>query len=474
MINETQAIEAQEAEVAVLGALLLSEGDIMPMIADHITAKDFYWVRHEYIFEAMQALLETYPSFDNIALIGELKKRGKLDDIGGGAYLTQLINETPSARYGEVYAHIVAGASKRRKLLALANDIANIAHSPDHTIEEALDAVQSKVSGILQNVATDEPATPLVDVAMEYTHYISKVKAGELEARYIPTGIKGLDNLLGGKGFGMGLHVIAAPSGMGKTALVGQVALAASSPANGKKVYYWIGEGHKHDLANRALSQILKVDNKYIIYGETPPHPQCFKCKDLSPAEQALCDCSGLYEKAWQAKLKEGVISLSAHTLDIDDKSYTIKGFVNHIRRVFRKQYYDLIVVDHMGLFKMGDRQKQIEVEIEVANTLMDLAKELKTCIIGLAQLNKNNTGTNRAISMDSIRGASQLRDACVSIISIERNVTVTDTLDGHRVERPADTGIFSILKNRHGANDATSFLPVFFHGPTTSFHMRR
>jgi replicative DNA helicase len=124
---------SEEAEAAVLGALIVGP-DQFSAVARILKAQDFFLVRHALIWQAMERLHERGEPLDTLTLSAELKD--KLTDIGGPAYLTELVNQTPTSVYAEVYARLVERAALRRRLLAAGDEIKRLA------LDEAQDIKQ--------------------------------------------------------------------------------------------------------------------------------------------------------------------------------------------------------------------------------------------------------------------------------------------------------------------------------------------
>ena len=77
-----------------------------------------------FTYDAVRALYERRDPIDFVTLCDELESRKQLEDVGGAAYITQLINAVPSAIHVEAYGHIVEQAAIRRRLLSAASEIA--------------------------------------------------------------------------------------------------------------------------------------------------------------------------------------------------------------------------------------------------------------------------------------------------------------------------------------------------------------
>ena len=97
-----------EAEVGVLGAILLDGGTVMGMcIEKQIEPESFYDPMNRIIFEIMLDQYNATRPLD-ILTVGEcLKVTGILDRIGGPTALNRIVDATPTSAHAEYYMDIV-------------------------------------------------------------------------------------------------------------------------------------------------------------------------------------------------------------------------------------------------------------------------------------------------------------------------------------------------------------------------------
>ena len=95
-----------EAEQSVLGALLIDR-DAVIEVAELLRPEDFYRSHHGTVYAAILELSEKREPVDLVTVSEVLERQGQLDSIGGSAYLTSLINLTPTAVNAVYYARIV-------------------------------------------------------------------------------------------------------------------------------------------------------------------------------------------------------------------------------------------------------------------------------------------------------------------------------------------------------------------------------
>src|SRR5688572_26839907 len=100
------APQSVEAEQSVLGSILI-DADAILRVADFLKPSDFYRAQHADVYEAMLALHGQREPIDLITLADELKRRDRLDAVGGPAYLTTLMESVPTAVHVEHYGRIV-------------------------------------------------------------------------------------------------------------------------------------------------------------------------------------------------------------------------------------------------------------------------------------------------------------------------------------------------------------------------------
>lgn len=97
-----QPIHDEGAEVAVLGAILLHNEALAEV--ERVQPQDFYYTKHQLLFEAMLALRAAGKPIDEVTLVDQLKSTGDLEKVGGPAEVAFLSNRVPTAANIEHYA----------------------------------------------------------------------------------------------------------------------------------------------------------------------------------------------------------------------------------------------------------------------------------------------------------------------------------------------------------------------------------
>lgn len=145
-----------DAEQALLGSIMIAPYLFVDLVTI-IKAEYFYRISHRWIWEAMNHLLEAEQQIDHVTLCNALNTSGKLKEIGGPAYITGLLNATPTSMHAESYAKIVREKALKRKALEFATNLAQNAIQ-DKPLSDALQQMEgffvnsSALSGITERM----------------------------------------------------------------------------------------------------------------------------------------------------------------------------------------------------------------------------------------------------------------------------------------------------------------------------------
>ncbi|GDY00125.1 hypothetical protein LBMAG48_25280 [Phycisphaerae bacterium] len=209
---------ALEAEMCLLGSLILEPKiipDALPLVR---SAKDFYDDKHGHIYQAIIDLYDQRNTGDLVQLIDMLRDRKVLDLCGGVDYLETLANSVPAATNAPHFARIVGEKAKLRRLIDTAGQIIYDAY---HTGElgpegarEVLDKAEMAVFEIAQETAATDPQSLAELLELE----MRRIETADFEGggySGVATGYYDLDEML--RGFQPGeFIIIAARPSMGK------------------------------------------------------------------------------------------------------------------------------------------------------------------------------------------------------------------------------------------------------------------
>lgn len=207
----------QEAEVSVLGAILLGEKMLDRVLIDvRLKPDDFYRDRHRLIYRAMLRLKEkaSPEPVDVLTVCEELTRGGELDEAGGASYVHSLPSLVPTAGNAPQYAKIVKEHALMRRLLDASREIQDRVLSFSGDPQELVDQAEAALFKVAHEDRTGELRS-IEDILHDELDKLEKVSREGIELTGTPTGFRDLDGLTGGFQGG-NLIVLAARPAMGK------------------------------------------------------------------------------------------------------------------------------------------------------------------------------------------------------------------------------------------------------------------
>lgn len=362
----TQIPYSQEAEEATLGAILLNASAFAGVSA-FLRREDFYILRHQYIWEAFERCIQAGDVIDYITVIKALKDLKYLDEIGGAAYLTHLLNTTPTSVHVEIYARLVQRCAGRRHLMVASDHIKGLALNEALTWDEVAQEANAKVVAALGRTFVSQIES-VSDVLSDYYGKIETAQNDKSETKTgVPTGIKALDNAIFGLIRGQ-VNVLAATSGTGKTTFALNVAINASRM--GVRVGLFMLEMNRERAVN------------YMIGIETGIDPIRIELGQMTDAEwsrfvQATGNMSEfgkrihIYERPTDADFRMTPIQLLAQC-----------------NALAYERGLDLVIVDYLGLMESGKQGLHgYDDKAYVSKCMPVLAQRLNLPILFLAQI---------------------------------------------------------------------------------------
>jgi len=394
--------QSLEAEQAVIGGLLL-DNTAFDRVADLLRPDDFYRGDHRQIYTAITSLIDKAHPADVVTVHEALSTIGKAEEIGGLIYLNRLAQDTPSAANIRRYAEIVRDRAILRRLIAVADDIANQALNPQgRDTRSLLDEAESKIFNINEEGARGRSGfQSLPDLLSQVVDRIGQLydQSNHSGITGVPTGFTDLDKMT--SGFQPGdLVIVAGRPSMGKTAFslnIGEhVAVDQSLP-----VAVFSMEMGATQLAMRMVCSVGRLDQQRVRTGQ-------------------------LVDDDWP-RLTNAIQKMQDSQLYIDETpGLNALELRSRARKLSRQcGQLGLVIVDYLQLLSSASasgENRATEIS-EISRSLKGLAKELQCPVIALSQLNRSlEQRPNKRPVMSDLRESGAIEQDADVIIFIYRD----------------------------------------------------
>ncbi len=358
---EQMAPHSIEAEEAVLGSILINP-DALYDVASFLQSEDFFIVRNGWVWEAITRLHERREQIDYLTVVEELRQQNRLEEIGGAAYITYLINHTPSSIYAETYGRIVERAALRRRMLTAAGTIARLAQQEGSDITDLIDQSEATLFAVTERRLRQE-LVPIRTAVAEYYDRIELLYSQQVESIGVPTGFTDLDDLLGGLQKS-DLVIVAGRPGMGKTSWL--LSAAHNAALAGARVAIFSMEMSNEQIVQRLISSETGINTHKLRLGQ-------------------------LKDREW-ALFVEAVGRLSKLNVFLDDTpALTPLQMRAKCRRLYSEHGLDLILVDYLQLMNagVGFSDNRVQEISFISRNLKHIAREMNVPVVAAAQLSR-------------------------------------------------------------------------------------
>jgi replicative DNA helicase len=255
-----------EAERSVIGGILLAP-ESWDAIAEQVNANDFYRPEHRAIFRQIALLVDRNEPIDVITVADRLLATGELDAAGGHTYLTDLVEQTPTAANVSAYARAVRERALLRKLIDAAQDIANAGFNPEgRSADELVDEAERLIMTVSESGPKSggpQSMAPLLSGALERIEELYNT-GGDITG--LTTGFIDLDKKTSGLQ-PSDLVIVAGRPSMGKTSFAMNLVENASAHTE-KPIVVFSMEMPAEQLVIRMMSSLGKIDQSRVRTGK--------------------------------------------------------------------------------------------------------------------------------------------------------------------------------------------------------------
>ncbi len=368
-----------QAEQALLGALL-ANNRAYERVSEFLAAEHFADPIHGRIFQAIARRIEAGQLADAVTLKAEFEHSGVLDEVGGTAYLAQLLSAMVGIINAGEYGKTIHDTWLRRQLIDIGETVVNSAFGIDAELDgkQQIEAAEQQLFNLASEGGADGGFVTFERALTDAIMGAEIAFRNQGGVSGLTTGLRDVDSKMGGM-HPSDLLILAGRPGMGKTALATKIAFGAAKAllaearavdpnASAKAtVAIFSLEMSAEQLATRLLSEESRVSGDRIRRGEIGQ-------KDFDKFVQVSREIASL-------------------PIVIDDTpAITMSALRTRCRRLQRTKGLALVVVDYLQLMRpaAGTKPESRVLEISmITQGLKAIAKELSIPVIALSQLSR-------------------------------------------------------------------------------------
>ena len=468
----------QQAEQALLGALL-ANNKAYERVSEFLAPEHFVDAIHGRIYQAIVRRVEAGQLADGVTLKAEFEHSGVLEEVGGTAYLTQLLTAMVGIINAGEYGRTIHDAWLRRQLIDIGETVVNNAFGAMAELSGA-DQIEAAEQQLFE-LATDGGSNGgFITFENALTAAIQGAERAFRRSGHVSglsTGLRDLDTKMGGL-HPSDLMILAGRPGMGKTALATKIAFGAAKTlmADARaidinalpkaQVAVFSLEMSAEQLATRLLSEEARISGDRIRRGDIGQ-------KDFDKFVEVSREISGL-------------------PIHIDDTpALTLSAMRTRCRRLKRTKGLALVVVDYLQLMRpaAGTKPENRVLEIsQITQGLKAIAKELAVPVLALSQLSRQvENREDRRPQLSDLRESGTIEQDADSVMFIYRDEYYLEqkmpkevAFDGggdkfhaamddwqQKMAMAHNKADLIIAKQRHGP---TGTVPLFFEAEFTRF----
>ncbi len=359
--GDRQAPWSPEAEISVLGGMLI-DADAVAKAVELVDDGMFYREANRRLYRAMRRLFERGEAIDPVTLTEELRGSNELDQVGGPAYLAELMAAVATAANIEYHAKIIRDKALLRRLIEASTETIQEAYaSGGEAVDDTIDRAEQRIFQISHEgqrkgfIWIKEILWP----AFEHIEQLQQAGGGIVG---VPSGYPDLDHMTAGFQ-PADLIVVAGRPSMGKTSLVINF-MQHTAIEQGTPVAFFSLEMSKEAIVQRLLCAEGQVDSQNLRRGK-------------------------LTEQEYM-QLATAAGHLNTAPIWIDDTpAITALEVRAKARRLKAEVDLGLIVVDYLQLMRAPRAESRVQEISAISGALKAVAKELHVPVIALSQLSR-------------------------------------------------------------------------------------
>jgi replicative DNA helicase len=466
-----------QAEQALLGALL-ANNKAYERVSEFLSHENFADPIHARIYQAIARRCEAGQIADPVTLRAEFEHTGVLDEVGGTAYLAQLLSAMVGIINAGDYGRVIRDAWLRRQLIDIGEVVVNRAFGAEPELDgvQQIEAAEQTLFSLATQGGSEGKGLTFKEALTAAIENASLAFKNQGSVSGLDTGLRDLNKRTGGL-HPSDLLILAGRPGMGKTALATKIAFGAA----------------------RALLANSRIDNPNAVA------KQCVAIFSLEMsadqlatrllAEEARVSADRIRRGEISSRDFDNFVKVSREISDIplvidDTPALTLSALRTRCRRLKRTQGLGLVVIDYLQLMRpaAGTKPESRVLEIsQITQGLKAIAKELAVPVLALSQLSRSvENRDDKRPQLSDLRESGTIEQDADAVMFIYRDeyylqqkepkIVAFDRDDKYQeamekwksdMQNVYQKAELILAKQRHGP---TGKIDLFFEGEFTRF----
>jgi replicative DNA helicase len=466
-----------QAEQALLGALL-ANNKAYERVSEFLSYENFADPIHARIYQAIARRCEAGQIADPVTLRAEFEHTGVLDEVGGTAYLAQLLSAMVGIINAGDYGRVIRDAWLRRQLIDIGEVVVNRAFGAEPELDgvQQIEAAEQTLFSLATQGGSEGKGLTFKEALTAAIESASLAFKNQGSVSGLDTGLRDLNKRTGGL-HPSDLLILAGRPGMGKTALATKIAFGAA----------------------RALLANSRIDNPNAVA------KQCVAIFSLEMsadqlatrllAEEARVSADRIRRGEISSRDFDNFVKVSREISDIplvidDTPALTLSALRTRCRRLKRTQGLGLVVIDYLQLMRpaAGTKPESRVLEIsQITQGLKAIAKELAVPVLALSQLSRSvENRDDKRPQLSDLRESGTIEQDADAVMFIYRDeyylqqkepkIVAFDRDDKYQeamekwksdMQNVYQKAELILAKQRHGP---TGKIDLFFEGEFTRF----
>ena len=431
MLNDVFNLpQAVEMEKAVLAAMLLKDGAVIPTVTSILNVDDFYREEHRIIFRAILKLYNQGIAPNILSLIEELRRsqdRSKIDLT----LVFALADASYTTAYAEHHAKIIKEKAILRRLIDFSSVISYNAQKDVKPLNEILSDAENLFSEIKNSAEPPKSSTFAFFFDKEFKTDVDHMKLYSNRS----TGFKNIDDQ---QIFSPGLYVLGGLPALGITTFAWQ--LLEQLAKNGERCIYCSYEMSKFELFSKSL-----VRENFLRNQKTSITSAGIRRGNFSSS------VNDILQEFKSSNLDLQVMELQEH--DIDSLLFELKKFCVDKAPVIVLDYLQIVPSD----FQDTSAKQAID---DIVRKLKNFQRDTNTTFIVISSFNRQNY--SQPVAFESFKESGNIEYSADVVWGLQLYITnnlrdgfITknrETIEQAKNASPRQIQL-KCLKNRQGTN---------------------